>query len=257
MTDVELQARARHLRRMCVQAASRSGSSHIGGVLSMIDLLTCLYYDAMAPADRFVLSKGHTALGLYAVLRDLGVISEELFNSYHADGSPLIGHPNHFVEGIDVSTGSLGHGPAVAAGLALGLRADGGDARVYCLLGDGECQEGSVWEALVFIASHALDNLTLIIDANGWQGFTDPAARLLPRTTLAAMARATGLDFEEIDGHDISAIRIALARRSDRARVVLARTTKGKGVSFMEDRFEWHYKSPTPDELSIALAELE
>lgn len=224
----------------------------------MADILAYLFYEAMSTdTDRFILSKGHAAIGLYAVLFDKGLISQEEYESYHQDGSRLIAHPNHVVHGVDVSTGSLGHGPAIATGLAWAKTMDKQPGTIYCLLGDGECQEGTVWEALAFMSRKLCKNLVLIIDANNYQGFSDSSDSLLAQTVLLSMLKGTGLDVHDINGHSFEEIDAALQEPSDGPRILFARTTKGKGVSYMENKFEWHYKSPNPEQLAQALEELK
>jgi transketolase len=258
MNDKQLADKAKVIRRLCIEASARTHSSHLGCALSMADILTFLYYEQMEIGqDKFILSKGHAAIGLYATLFDRGLLSKDDYESYHENGSALIAHPNHLVPGIDVSTGSLGHGPAIATGLAWAKTLDGQPGTIYCLLGDGECQEGTVWEALVFMSRKFCNNLVLIIDVNNYQGYIDSSDSLLSQQVLLNMLKGTGLAVYDIDGHSFADIRKALTTPSDGPRIIFARTIKGKGVSYMEDSFEWHYKSPNPEQLAIALEELK
>lgn len=258
MNERYLKEKAKTIRRMCVENMTRSHSSHIGSVLSMTDIVTYLFYEKMDhQIDKFILSKGHAVAGLYAVLYDRGVISCEEYESYHANDSYLIAHPNHVIDGIEVSTGSLGHGPAIAAGLAWAYSMDKKSGTIYCLLGDGECQEGSVWEALIFIARSLFNNLVIIIDANGYQGFSDSSDSLFSEKKLIQMLKGTGLDVREIDGHNFKEIHAAVPSTLKKPCVIFAHTVKGKGVSYMENKFEWHYKTPDLEQLTQAMEELK
>lgn len=258
MNESLLKEKAKTIRRLCVESSARTNSSHLGCSLSMADLMAYLFFEKLDQKnDSFILSKGHAAVGLYATLYAKKVISLKEYESYHTNGSQLLAHPNHFVKGVDVSTGSLGHGPAIAAGLAWGKSMSKQPGTVYCLLGDGECQEGTVWEALIFISRGLFNNLVLIIDANNYQGFSDSSDSLFAQEKLLLMLKGTGLDVHEINGHDFNEIHQALADPLDKPRILFARTTKGKGVSYMENRFEWHYKSPNPEQLAQALEELK
>jgi len=258
MNEPLLKKKAKTIRRLCVQSSARTNSSHLGCSLSMADLMAYLFFEQMdQKADTFILSKGHAAIGLYAALYEKGTISQKEYESYHTNGSQLLAHPNHFVNGVEVSTGSLGHGPAIAAGLAWGKSIDKKPGTVYCLLGDGECQEGTVWEALIFISRGLFKNLVLIIDANNYQGFSDSSDSLFAQKKLLLMLKGTGLDVREINGHSFKEIDQALTDPLNKPRILFAHTTKGKGVSYMENKFEWHYKSPNSEQLAQALEELQ
>lgn len=258
MNEQLLKEKAKAIRRLCVKSSARTNSSHLGCSLSMADMMAYLFFERIdSGTDSFILSKGHAAIGLYATLYEKGTISRKDYESYHTNGSQLLAHPNHFVKGIEVSTGSLGHGPAIAAGLAWGKSMDKQSGTVYCLLGDGECQEGTVWEALIFISRGLFKNLVFFIDANNYQGFSDSSDSLFAQKKLLAMLKGTGLDVREIDGHSFKEMHHALADPLDKPRILIARTIKGKGVSYMENRFEWHYKSPSPEQLAQALEELK
>jgi transketolase len=258
---------ARRARIHSLRMVARARASHIGSCLSMADILAVLYarilrFDVTDPnasgRDRFVLSKGHGAAVLYAVLAESGFFPVEALESYCSDGSDLAGHVSHSVPGVEVSTGSLGHGLPIGAGIALATRDEPSAPRAFVLVGDGELDEGSNWEAMLFAATHGLERLTVIVDRNDLQGFghVDQVMRLEP---LADKFRAFGWSVLEIDGHDPTEIEAALScgpSAPGRPTAVIARTVKGKGVAFMEDRLEWHYRSPDPAQLAEALAGL-
>jgi transketolase len=254
------------LRKTVLRMIAEAGSGHLGASLSAIDILAILYFmkmrhDPNNPAwsgrDRFILSKGHAAPGLYAVLAEAGYFPEEALMSLREMGSMLQGHPDTKTPGVDAFTGSLGQGLSIAVGMALAAKMDGFKYRVYTLLGDGELDEGQVWEAALTAAHHGLDNLTAIVDNNGFQltGKTEDVKSLDP---LEAKWRAFGWEAVEADGHDPASILDALDMcdlKSGRPSVIIARTTKGKGVSFMEgNRFS--RKPPNAEELERALSEL-
>lgn len=249
--------RARRARARLLEMHHASKVGHIGGNLSALDALLHLHGEVMADEDLFVLSKGHAAGALYVALWAVGLLSEEQLQTFHQDGTQLGGHP---VAGwhhrIAFATGSLGHGLGLAAGAAFAKRLRGEDGTVYCMVSDGECEEGSVWEALMFARHHQLQNLVILVDANGLQGFGDTGsvASLEP---LAPRFRGFGLDVEEIDGHDGDALDGALARRGRGPLVVLLRTVKGRGVPFMENRMEWHYLALDDDQYARALHGLD
>lgn len=257
----------RTLRRLILEQSKRAHVGHIGSALSVVEILAALYGDVLRipepdhpDRDRFILSKGHAALALYATLHLRGWLSAEQLDTYCADDSRLGTHPEHALRGVDFSTGSLGQGLPMAAGAALAARIQGSSRRAYALLSDAECNEGSVWEAVMFAAHHRLDGLTAIVDLNGQQaiGYTRDVLDLSP---LAERWRAFGWDATEVDGHDVAALSRALSRapseRSDRPRVVIAKTVFGKGVSYMENRIKWHYWPMSDDQYRQALDELE
>jgi transketolase len=244
----------------------RAKSSHIGTCLSMADLLAVLYGEVLRiqphhptwpERDRFILSKGHGAAILYAALAERGCFPVEWLDQYSADGSPLTGHVSHHVPGIELSTGSLGHGLSVGAGLALAARRSGATWRTVVLCSDGELDEGSNWEPILFAPHHRLGGLTLLVDYNKIQSF-GTVEEVLPLEPLADKFRAFRWAVTEIDGHDHAAIRTALtAPAGDMPHCIIAHTVKGRGVDFMEGRLAWHYKSPNDDELAHALAQVE
>jgi transketolase len=268
--DKDYRARATRIRRHVVRMTHEAKTSHVGTSLSMADLLAVLYggilrVDPKNPAwpdrDRLVMSKGHGAAGAYAALAEAGFFSLDwLLAKYCRDGTYLAGHISHTgVPGVDASTGSLGHGLSIACGMALAGRRDARPYRVFALLSDGECDEGSTWEAVLFAPHHALDNLVAIVDYNKIQslGRVDEVLELEP---FADKWRSFRWAVREIDGHDFAQIRAALTNlpaEPGRPTCIIAHTVKGKGVSFMEDKLAWHYQAPTAEEFENALAELE
>ena len=261
-------ALAARLRGHALRMTNRARASHIGSCLSMADILAVLYGAAMrtdparpdwAMRDRLVVSKGHAAAIVYAVLAERGFISIAELETYAANGSRLAGHVTKTVPGVELSTGSLGHGLPVAAGMALAAKRAGSDWRAFCILSDGELDEGSNWEAIQFAQHARLDQLVAIVDYNKIQSFGS-VAEVSELHPLADKFRAFNWGVHEIDGHDHGALLAALTAPPavpTRPTVVIAHTVKGKGVSFMEDRLAWHYKNPDDSELVMALAELE
>jgi transketolase len=260
---------ARQIRRDVLKMTHRAGSSHVGSALSAADLLAALYSGILRinPAtvdsprrDRFILSKGHACAALYAALASRGFFPGTWLEDFYQDGSLLAGHATHKgVPGVEVSTGSLGHGLSIGCGMALAAKRDAAPYRVFVLLSDGECDEGSVWEAALFAAHHGLDNLVVIIDYNRIQSFgaVDEVLKLDP---FAAKWEAFCWSVAEIDGHDLGEIAGALEkapREPGRPTCVVAHTVKGRGVSFMEGLLLWHYRAPNATELERALAEVE
>ncbi len=233
-----------------------SGVGHIGGNLSALDMIMCLYHHVLSPDDAFVLSKGHSAGALYVSLWSLGLLTEDDLRTFHHDDTRLSGHPPaKGIPEILFATGSLGHGLSLSSGLALGKKLKDEPGRVYCLTSDGEWNEGSTWEALIFASHQKLDNLTFIVDANGLQGFgsTREVADIHP---IADKLRAFGLQTTEIDGHDPGAITAALASREPGPSAIIAHTVKGKGVSFMEGKMEWHYLPLNEEQYRQAIEEV-
>lgn len=261
-------ALAGRIRRHALRMTSLGGSSHIGAVFSCADLLAVLYdgvmkVDARRPRDperdRLVLSKGHAGAGLYAALAERGFFPLEQLWTHYQDGSELSGHVSHELPGVEVSTGALGHGLSIAAGMALAGKLAGAEHRVFCLLSDGECDEGSMWEAALFAPQHRLSNLVAIVDYNRIQGIA-PVADVLELEPFADKWRAFGWAVREVDGHDHAAIHEAcraLPFETEKPSCLIAHTTKGKGVSFMENSVLWHYRTPRGAEFDAALEELE
>jgi transketolase len=253
-----------HVRRQVIEQAIEARVGHIGSALSVVEILTVLWGRVLrSPAtddpdrDRFILAKGHAALALYCVLDARGLLDGDLLRTYCQDGSALGVHPEFGLPGVEVSTGSLGQGLSVGCGIAHALRRRGSPGRVFVLLSDAECNEGQVWEAAMFAAHHRLDNLVAVVDVNGMQAL-GRTSEVLDTSPLARRWEAFGWLAVEADGHDESALLAAftarLAERTTPA-VVLARTVLGKGVSFMEDRLEWHYRNLPPDLAALALEE--
>lgn len=264
-TIAALQEKARSLRVDIIRTLHRSKSGHTGGSLSVIDMLTVLYYHQMRHKpedphwpgrDRLVLSKGHAAPAQYVALADSGYFPKEDLQMLRRLGSHLQGHPDSKgTPGIEVCTGSLGQGLSMANGMALGLRLDKSESRVYAILGDGELQEGQIWEAVMAAAHYRLDNLCILVDANGLQ-IDGEVATVMNVEPLAAKFSAFGCHVVEIDGHDIAAIVAALAEAENakgRPTVIVARTVKGKGVSFFENKAAYHGVTPSDEELPKAL----
>jgi transketolase len=271
----DLEAAARAARREIVRSVAHAGGGHLGGPLSAVEILIALYFRVLrirpqeprwAGRDRFILSKGHSAIGLYAVLALRGFFPVAELSTFDAIDSRLQGHPDmNLLPGLDMSTGSLGLGLAAGVGVALGARLAGHDFRTFVMVGDGECNEGVVWESAHVAERYALDNLIVIVDHNQLQqfGWRDPGSgRRLPpyeRRQLAGRWAAFGWRVLETDGHDIAAVAGVLEQAcatEGQPVVVLARTVKGKGVSFMENDYLWHSRVPTQDELRAALDEL-
>lgn len=263
----ELEEKAKTIRRHVINMIYEAGSGHPGGSLSCVDILTALYFHTMrhnssepewAERDRFVLSKGHAAPALYAALAEAGYFPEEELLTLRKMGSMLQGHPDIRVPGIEVSSGSLGQGLSIACGIALAGKLDRKDCRVYTLLGDGECDEGQVWEAAIFASHYKLDKLTAIVDRNGLQ-IDGPTEKIMCLEPLAGKWKAFGWQVIEIDGNRMTEIVPALdeaTRISGRPTVIIAHTFKGKGVSFMEWINAFHGKALSKEEAKIALQEL-
>lgn len=265
----ELRSLANRIRRRDLQAVFEAGAGHIGGEMSVIDLLTALYFhtmsvDSKAPLnpqrDRLVLSKGHTALALYITLSEKGYIPKEEISTFLKPHSRLNGHPNRVkVPGVETNTGPLGHGLPIGVGMAKAAKLNGEDWRTFVITGDGEMQEGSNWEAIMAAAQFRLDNLTLIIDHNRLQ----QGARLADTNDVAPLApklEAFGWAVEEIDGHDMAHICDALSRdtiTAGKPKCIVAHTNKGQGISFMTDNVAWHHKVPNEEQYKQAMAELE
>ena len=270
MELTEVEAKARNIRESIVRMIAEAGSGHPGGSLSCADILTALYFggvlvhDPAHPSDPrrdcFILGKGHAAPALYATLAEAGYFPKEELMTLRKLGTRLQGHPDsNLLEGVEVSTGSLGQGLSIGAGAAAGLRLDGLDNREFVVLGDGECQEGQVWEAAMFSAHKRLGNLIAIVDANGLQ-IDGACCDVCCEGDLGGKFAAFGWDVSYVDGHDIAAL-VELfgnlkAAGGEKPHAVIAATVKGKGVSFMENQAGWHGKAPNAEELEIALAEL-
>jgi transketolase len=260
-------ALATQIRAHVLRMIHRAKSSHIGGCLSIADLLAVLYNRILRldPAhpdwdnrDRFILSKGHAVAAVYAALAEQEFFPKEWLETFYLDGSHLPGHITYGLPGVEASTGSLGHGLSIGCGMALAGKQDDRSYRVFVLLSDGECDEGSTWEAALFIPFHQLDNLVAIVDYNKIQSF-GTVEEVLSLEPLASKWQAFGWAVREIDGHNFKQIEdalLAIPFEPGRPSCVIAHTVKGKGVSFMEGQLAWHYKPPNDEQLHQALAEL-
>ncbi|MDO9534208.1 MAG: transketolase [Bacillota bacterium] len=265
----ELRVKARDLRKDIITMIYKAGSGHPGGSLSVIDILVVLYYKVMninsgnyldPQRDRLVLSKGHACPALYAVLADKGFFSRTFLDTLRKIDSPLQGHPDMLkTPGIEISTGSLGQGLSAANGMALAARLDNSKRRTYVILGDGELQEGQIWEAAMSSAHYRLDNLTAFLDYNGLQidGWTRDVKSTDP---IVDKWRSFGWHVLEVDGHDYASLLEAVGRAhayKGAPTMIIAHTVKGKGVSFMENQIDWHGQAPNKEQYEIALADLE
>jgi transketolase len=266
---LDLQTAAKQIRRHIIEMTGAAKSGHPGGSLSAVEILVTLYYDVMRhdPAnprwpqrDRFILSKGHAAPVLYAVMAECGYTPVDQLKTLRKLGSPYQGHPDkRFIPSLEASTGSLGQGVSLALGMGGAARLDGADWRTYVVLGDGECQEGQVWEAAMYGSFHRLDNVCVIVDYNKIQldGFVKDIMELEP---FADKWRAFGWHVISLDGHDIGALQRGFAEAATvkgQPAVIIAHTVKGKGVSFMENNPKYHGTAPSPQEVELALKELQ
>jgi transketolase len=269
LSTSEINALAHRIRLHVLRMTQRAGSSHIGTNYSMCDLIAVLYGGALRvrplepswpERDRFVLSKGHGCASLYAVLAETGFFPIDLLDTFYLNGSTLAGHVTHVnVPGVEVSTGSLGHGLSMATGMALAAKRDNQTHRVFAMLSDGECDEGSTWEPILFAPQHKLDNLIAIVDYNKIQSL-GTVTEVMELEPFADKWRAFGWATREIDGHNVEQVVETLTSvpfEAGRPSCVIAHTVKGKGVSFMENQLLWHYRSPQGKEFDAALAELE
>lgn len=262
---MELEQIAKNIRKSIVQMNARSFASHSGTALSTVDILTILYFKVMnidpnnptlKSRDKFILSKGHGSSALYATLAERGYFSKELLDGFYIDGGQLPGHlDKDAVPGVEVSSGSLGHGLSIGVGMAIANKIDKLNNQVYVMCGDGELNEGSIWEAIMFAPHKNLDNLTMIVDYNKLQGYgkTNEVINLEP---LNEKLKTFNWEVIEIDGHNLQEIEKALISKSNKPKAIIAHTVKGKGVSYMENEFVWHYKSPNKEQLEQAIKEL-
>ena len=269
MENLELKKHALSIRRGILNAVYSAQSGHPGGSLGSADIMTILFFEEMditkenadsKDRDRFVLSKGHCSPGLYATLAEKGIIPMDELTTFRKLDSRLQGHPNmNYVPGVDMSTGSLGQGLAAADGMAIANKLSGNDHRIYCLVGDGESEEGEIWEAAMAAAHYKSDNLCAIIDVNGLQidGKTDDVIGPNP---LDEKFKAFGWHVVNVNGHDFDELRAAFKEAREtkgQPTAIIAHTIKGKGVSFMENQAGWHGKAPNEEQYKQAMAELE
>ncbi len=269
MDAAAMRAAAKEIRKQAVRMSHRSRAAHLGSAMSCADVLAAAYWGVLRvnpkkpddPArDRFILSKGHAASALFAALALRGFFPVEELERYAEPGCHLEEHPTpHSAPGVEAATGSLGHGLPIGTGMALAARIAGRPTRVFVLMSDGEQNEGSVWEAAMFAGGQKLTNLCAVIDFNRWQA-TGRSCEVMCLEPLADKWRAFGWNVVEVDGHDVQALAQAMSGLPDpsgRPLAIVAHTVKGKGVSFMEDDNNWHYRAPSDDDLARALAELE
>ena len=269
MTNQELQKTANEVRKSVITALHAAGAGHPGGSLSSTDIFTYLYFEEMnidpknvsdPERDRFVLSKGHCAPGLYSVMAERGYFPKEELTTLRKLGARLQGHPSmQYLPGLDMSSGSLGQGISAACGMALSAKLDNKDFRVYTLLGDGELQEGQVWEAAMFAGFRKLDNLVVIVDNNGLQ-IDGPIDKVCSPYPIDKKFEAFNFHVVNIDGHNFDEIKAAFEEAKNTKGMptaIIAHTVKGKGVSFMENQAGWHGKAPNDDEFKQAMEELE
>lgn len=265
MEVLELKKRSIKLRKRILELCHLKRASHVGGALSIVDVLNVLYsnYLKIDPndakninRDRLFYSKGHACTALYCTLEELQFFTKDELNTFTDDGSYFTSHVNHKINGVELSTGSLGHALSVSVGVAYAQKLQNTKVKVVTILSDGELNEGSNWEALMFASHHKLSNLTIIIDYNKIQSF-GRIEEVLALEPLRSKFEAFNLTTIEIDGHDFESINSALnANFNDRPKLILAHTIKGKGISIMENKLEWHYKSPSKDDLELADKEL-
>lgn len=257
---------AKYIRISALKMVHRANASHIGSCLSLADILAVLYgkvmrYDSQDPQwdgrDKLIISKGHACAIVYAVLAEVGFFDKELLETYGKNGTILQGHLSHHVPGVELSTGSLGHGLPVACGMAIAAKRENFKNRIFAILSDGEMDEGSNWEAILFAGHHKLSNLTAIIDYNKIQSFGSVEG-VLTLEPLADKFRSFNWNVREIDGHNHKELEKAFFEQSSTMpNVIIAHTIKGKGVSFMEGKLEWHYKSPSAELLQQAISEIK
>ena len=244
-------------RKRLLQMHFESGVGHIGGNLSALDAMLVVFHEYLTDGDQFILSKGHAAGALYTALWSVGRLQDEDLKTFHRDDTLLAGHPPaNGIADIAFATGSLGHGLSLAAGTALAFRLKGSDARVVCLTSDGEWQEGSTWEALIFSCHHRLSNLTVLVDHNNLQGF-GTTADIASMSPLWRRLQGFDADLQVIDGHDPQALRTALAATAQRLNIIVLKTVKGHGVRFMENQMAWHYLPLTEAQYQQATREID
>ena len=247
----------KNIRTNILKLTFKSKSSHIGSCFSIVEILAVLYGKILKKKDRFILSKGHAALALYCTLFDNSFISFKVLNSFGSNNTILENHVSHKVKGVEFSTGSLGHGLPVAVGKALKFKINRENNKVFVLLSDGEMNEGTTWESLLFASHHKLDNLTIIIDYNKIQSM-DFVKKVINIEPLKLKLQSFGCNVYQVNGHNITLIKKILLKKSKgKPKIIIAHTIKGKGISFMENNNLWHYKNPNQEELILGLSEIE
>jgi transketolase len=252
-----LNSTAKQIRIRILQLSNAAKSSHIGSSLSIVEILVVLYKFFIKKKNVFILSKGHACLAYYCVLQKFGYFSNKILKSYGKNNTILLSHVSHRVPGVDFSTGSLGHGLPYATGRALAEKINKTNIKIFVLISDGELNEGTTWESLLFAAHHELDNLITIVDYNKIQSL-DFAKNVLKLEPLNKKFQSFGCNVKNIDGHNFNQIyRSLLVKKNKKPTVIIANTIKGKGVSFMENSILWHYKFPNQKELDIAVKELK
>jgi len=247
----------KNIRKNILNLTYKAKSSHVGSCLSIVEILVSLYFYILKKEDKFILSKGHAALALYSILFEKKIISKKLLNSYGSNNTTLMSHVSHKVNGIEFSTGSLGHGLPVSVGKALKFKSNKEKNKVFVLISDGEINEGTTWESLLFASHHRLDNLNIIIDYNKIQSM-DFVSKVMKIEPLKKKFQSFGCKVYETNGHSIKKLCELLKKKSiNKPKIIIAHTIKGKGVSYMENNNLWHYKTPNKDELKKALQEIE
>ena len=246
----------KNIRTNILKLTYKAKSSHIGSCLSIVEILVILYGNVLKKKDRFILSKGHAALALYCTLYENKFISFKTLNSFGSNKTSLMNHVSHKVNGVEFSTGSLGHGLPVAVGKALKFKTNKENNKVIVLLSDGELNEGTTWESLLFASHHKLENLTIIIDYNKIQSM-DFVKKVINIEPLKSKLISFGCNVHQIDGHNLSSIKKVLIKKNkNKPKIIIAHTIKGKGISFMENNNLWHYKNPNQNELNTGLEEI-
>tara|TARA_E500000178_G_C17019605_1_gene754839 strand:- start:1286 stop:2053 length:768 start_codon:yes stop_codon:yes gene_type:complete len=246
----------KNIRTNILKKTFQAQSSHIGSCFSIVELLAVLYFKRLRKNDTFILSKGHAALALYCTLFEKKMLSKLDLNSYGKNNSNLMSHVSHNVKNIEFSSGSLGHGLPYAVGKALGEKIDKTNNRVYVIISDGELNEGTTWESLLFASFHNLNNLFIIIDYNKIQSL-DFVKNVMKLEPLKEKMKSFNCNVEKINGHNLRSIQKSLINRSNKPKVIIADTIKGKGVDFMENKILWHYRAPTKVQLYTALKKLK
>ena len=252
-----MNSKIRNIRKNILNLTFKAKSSHIGSCLSIVEILVALYFKILNKNDRFILSKGHAALALYSILFEKKVITKKTLSSFGSNKTVLMNHVSNKVKGVEFSTGSLGHGLPVSVGKALKFKTNKEKNKVFVLMSDGEINEGTTWESLLFANHHKLDNLNIIIDYNKIQSM-DFVSKVIKLEPLKQKLQSFGCKVYEVNGHSVKQLTKFLKVKSfNKPKVIIANTVKGKGVSFMENNNLWHYKSPDKGQLKRALNEIE